>query len=57
MYIDYRRCPVTEGDGDTVKQAEKSVDRDGNSVGGRGVATDIGGPATYAGQLIGTAHV
>lgn len=34
MYIDYRRCPVTEGDGDTMKQAEKSVDRGGNSGGG-----------------------
>lgn len=31
--FDYQRCRVTEGDGDTVKQAEKSVDRGGNSEG------------------------
>lgn len=45
---------ATEGDRDTVKRAEKSVDRDGN---GEGDGHGHGGLTTYAGQLIGTAHV
>jgi len=48
---------MTKGDRDIEKQTEKSVDRSENGKGGTGTDIGGGGAATYAGQLIDTAHV